>query len=327
MSPSGRRAILFAPALATLPARGRAQAPWSPSRPVRLVVPYAAGGPLDAMARILAERLSPRLGQPIAVENRAGGAGVVGVDAVAKSAPDGHTLLATALETQINNAVLIRGLPYDPRADFTLITRPVTSSAVLAAPAALGARNLEAFTALARSRGDLAYGSWGQGGMGHLMAATLDRRLGWNLPHTPYRGAAPLLTDLLAGTVSLGFAAAAAARPHLERGTLVAYAVAGPVRARVLPDVPTLAELGHADPILRVPIWYGLLGPANLPAAVTARLATEVAGVLASPDGAAAIAGLGLDPLTDTPAAFAADFARDFEAIAAIIRDLAIEPA
>lgn len=321
-----RRAVLAAPALLSVRA-ARAQSAWAPTAVMRIVVPYAPGGPLDALARFLAERLAPRLGQPVLVENRAGGAGVIGVDAVAKSPPDGLTLLATAMETQINNAVLLRGLPYDPLRDFTWIARPVSSTALLVGAGGLRAATLAEFTALTRSRRDLAYGSWGQGGMGHLMTAVLDRRLGWGLPHTPYRGAAPLLTDLLAGTVALGLVGAAAAQQHLSRGALVAYGVNGPARSPLLPDVPALAELVPEEPVLRLPIWYALLGPAGVAAPVVERLQRELATVLAAPDANAWLRAAGLEPRAEPPGAFAADFPREFAQVAELIRGLGLGPA
>lgn len=321
-----RRSLLAVPAVVGS-ARGLAQsAEWRPTRPVRLVNPFAAGGPLDALIRPIAERAALLLGQPVVVENRVGAAGVVGVDHVAKAVPDGHTVLATSIDTQINNAVMIRDLPYDPVRDFAPITQLAYSPIILVAHGGLGVDSLAAFDALAKRPGQrLAYGSWGPGGLGHVMAELLNRRFGWDLPHVPYRGIAPLVTDLLAGQVAVGFASIAVTQQHVASGALRYLAVSGTQRAAQAPTVPTLGELGLREPVFETLQWLGLFAPAATPVAALRRLATEFSAVLEQPETRTRLASIAFEPVGGPPESFAATFARDHATLTAQIRALGIE--
>lgn len=325
-----RRGLLAVAALALGGRRATAQpvgAGWSPSRPIRFVVPYAPGGGIDTAARQFADRLAPRLGQPVVVENRAGGGGTVGAEHVARSQPDGHTLLFTVMDPVINSAVLVPGLGYDPRRDFTPISQLFATQALLLGRAGLSANDLltlqRDLTGSLRNR--LSYGSYGAGGMGHLWLEAFNRKIGAGMPHTPYRGEAAMLTDLLAGTVDLGMGSIIASAPHIQAGSLRAYAVAGPARSPAMPDVPTFAELGHPEPVFGMFVWTGLFGPAGLPGAISRRLFQEVLAANETPELARYYASRGAVVIASSPEAFRASFHRDFATVTSLIRDFGLE--
>jgi tripartite-type tricarboxylate transporter receptor subunit TctC len=298
-----------------------------PTKPIRIVVPYAAGGPLDGLVRLVADRLSRRVGQPVVVDNRAGASGILGADAVAKAAPDGYTILATVIDTQVNNVALFKSLPYDPAKDFSPITVLAYAPAILVAGSDVPANTLDELLAWAKAnRGKVSYGSWGAGGVGHALAESANRSHQLGMVHVAYRGEAPLVQDLLNKTVQLGFASIASTAQHVEKGTLKAIAVSGPGRSPAMPRVPTLVEAGDKSAIATVRIWLGALAPAGTSPAIVRRLQQEFKAVLEEPQVAQILASRGFQPTGNTPAEFEAQIRRDLEIIPRLLRDIGVEP-
>lgn len=306
--------------------RGHAQDAY-PARPVHAVVPYAAGGGLDVVTRIVCERLSAKTGQPFVVDNRTGGSGMVGADFVAKARPDGYTLLATVADTQINNAVLFKQVPYDPVNDFVPVTQMAFGSPVMVIPADLPPKNLAEFMAYAKANlGKLSYGSWGIGGLGHLMTEAFNQAAGLQMVHAPYRGEAAMLQDLLSKSVAVGMGSVANMAPHVQRGTLRAIALSGPRRAPQLPGTATFAEQGFDDPVFKVHVWMAILAPAKTPAAVIDRLQREVRAIVHDPAVRAELTSRGFEPVGNSPAEFGANLTRDYEVLTALIRRVGLTP-
>jgi tripartite-type tricarboxylate transporter receptor subunit TctC len=274
-----RRAL--AGALLAAPAVARAQGAW-PQRPVRLIVPFPAGGGLDVLARALGERLAPSWGQPVVVENRPGGATIPGSDAVAKAPPDGHTLLFTADNAITSNPFLHRAMPFDPMRDLAPVTLLVEVHQMVVAHPGLGARDMAALVAAARARpGALNYGSYGPGSQPHLAFEALKARMGVDIVHVVYRGVGPAVLATVANEVQMTLSGIASAREHMAAGTLRALAVGRPERFAQLPEVPTLAEAGLPEIDPRT--WFGILAPAGTQAPVIARIQRDVAAALAEP--------------------------------------------
>ncbi len=295
-------AALLAPAIA------RAQDAY-PSRPVRIVVPFAAGGGADAVGRVVAQALSERLGRPFVVDNRPGAAGNLGTEQVARAAADGYTLLVVG-PNHTTNPHLFRQLPFDPVRDFAPVSLLTAAPYVLVAHPALPVRSLQDLFALARARpGVLSYGSAGNGTAGHLAMEMIRAQAGLDMVHVPYRGSPPLLTDLMGGRVAVGFDNVLSSAPSIAAGTLRALAVSGAQRAPALRDVPTIAESGL--PGFDVRVWQGLLAPAGTPEAIVALLAREVSAALAMPALQERLSLLGVEAIGGTPAEFAAFIAAD----------------
>jgi tripartite-type tricarboxylate transporter receptor subunit TctC len=256
-----------------------------PSRPVRIVVPYAAGGPADAIARRFADQFTRRLGQPFVLEFRAGAGGTLGNDAAAKSAPDGHTLLFTTGETLVNMSLLQRKLPYDVRRDLSFISVIGTLPLVFATHAGVSANDIAAFVAHAKARpGGVSYGTTGEGGLFHVAGETLlNRRFGLGAAPLPYRGLAPLTQDLAGGQISAAFGVASAFAPFAQNGRLRVLGVGSPQRLPSLPDVMTFAEQGLGDDAFKQRIWLAFLAPAGTPRRIVDRLNAETTHALATP--------------------------------------------
>lgn len=274
-----RRAV--AGALLAAPALARAQGAW-PTRPVRLIVPFPAGGGLDVLARAIGERLSPGWGQPVVIENRPGGATIPGSDAVAKSPPDGHTLLFTADNAITSNPFLHRAMPFDPMRDLVPVTLLVDVHQMVVVHPGLGVRDMAGLVAAARARpGALNYGSYGPGSQPHLSFEALKARTGTDIVHVVYRGVTPAVLATIANEVQMTLSGIASAREHLAAGTLRPIAVGRAERSSQIPEVPTLAEAGFGEIDPRT--WFGMLAPTGTPAAVIARIQRDVAAVLAEP--------------------------------------------
>lgn len=296
----GRRGVVVGAAVLASGA-ARAQA-WSPTRPVRLVVPFAPGGLTDILARALAEQLQPRLGQAVVVENRAGAGGNLAAEAVARAEPDGHTLLVATQGIIAINSALFRRLPYDPDADFTPLAFMARQPNLLVAnPGFAGAGSVAALVAAAKAApAPLAYGSNGVGSFTHLSMELFRMKAGITLTHVPYRGSAPMLADLIGGQITLAMDAVGTSMPHVVAGTLKAVAVTSAARAPSLAGIPAIAETlpGYdASP------WYAVFGPARAPAPVLARLEAELRGVLDSQAWKALLAQRQADPVAEDRAA------------------------
>jgi tripartite-type tricarboxylate transporter receptor subunit TctC len=272
-----RRALI-----AALAAAGAAGVRWSPARaqsaitkPIRLVVPFPAGGPTDIVARPLAQLLGEALGVGVFIDNRGGAGGSVGADAVAKAAPDGQTLLVATVGTQAINPYLYRKLSYDPVRDFTPVALVAAAPVVIAVHPGLGIDTLAALVAQARrAPGTLSYGTAGNGTPGHLTGVMFSKAAGIDILHVPYKGSAPAVTDLIGGQVQMMFDPLQSVLPHILSGKLRALATCGAARASVLPALPTVAESGY--PGFESTAWWGIYAPAGLPAPLLAQLAAEI---------------------------------------------------
>jgi tripartite-type tricarboxylate transporter receptor subunit TctC len=252
-----------------------------PTKPVRLVVPFAPGGPADLQARWLAARLTASLGQQVIVDNKGGAGGILGAQAVATAAADGHTLLFSSVGAIAVAPYIAEKVPYDPQADLAPVVRVATAPTVLVTGSAGRHASLPALVAFAKAHpGQLSFASAGPGTTPHLGAELLKREAGIDMVHVPYRGAGPAITDLLAGTVDVMFADAPVVLPHLKSGKLRALAVGSPARAAALPDTPTTAEGGHKGVLVET--WYGVLAPAKTPRDIVLKLHAAVGEVLAS---------------------------------------------
>jgi tripartite-type tricarboxylate transporter receptor subunit TctC len=289
-----------------------------PSRPVRIVVPFAAGGALDVLARLIGGKLSDGMGQPVIVENRAGAGGNLGADAVAKSPPDGYTILLTTNGLAIAPA-LYRKLPFDPAQDVTPVTQILASSLVLVASLRSQLASVQELIAAARSKpGGMNYGSTGAGNPLHLTMEMVKIAAGIDLQAVPYRGDAPLHAALIAGDVDVAVVPMATARPHIDGGRVRALAITGGKRSPALPDLPTLTEQGVA---VESASWQGFFVSANTPRDVMMTIQRETRKVLAMPDVLERIKAFGAEPVGSTPEEFAAKFKADMARFARIVED------
>jgi tripartite-type tricarboxylate transporter receptor subunit TctC len=293
-----------------------------PSKNVRIVVPFPAGGGVDTMARILGTKLSDRLGQTVLVEHKPGAGGNIGADVVAKSPPDGYTVLLTVNGLSASPA-LYRSLPFDPVKAFEPITQVAASQFVLVGSPKLEAKTLQDVIALARAKpGKLNYGSSGVGAPLHMQAEMFKHGAGLDIAHIPYRGDAPMLTALLAGDIDIGFMPVGTGVAQVQSGAVKGLAVTGRKRLKALPDLPTLAESGVKG--LEDGSWYGLFAPAGTPRDIVVRLQKEMAEVLKSPDVVQRISVTGYEPVGSTPDEFAAFFKADVAKFAKVVADAKI---
>ncbi len=303
-----RRILLAAPSLLALPRPGWAQA-W-PSRPVRIVVPFGLGGSADIAARFLAEPLSAALGQPVVVENRPGAGAVIGTDVVAKSAPDGHTLLLMS-NTHTANETLLPNRPYALMRDLTPVAAINIAFHVLAVHASLGVRTVPELVGKAKVvPGRLDYASSGPGTPYHIASEVFAAMAGIRFNHIPFRGSNEARTALIAGQVPMMFDAIPTMREQIVNGRVIGLGTTGLARSPLLPDLPTVAE---ALPGFEASIWLGLMAPAGLPASIATRLNDEVGRVLASPAGRDVMAKGGAEPMPMSIAEFDAFLRRDIE--------------
>jgi tripartite-type tricarboxylate transporter receptor subunit TctC len=295
-----RRALLALAATAPLAA-------WAafPDRPVRLVVPFPAGGAADLMARGLAQRLGDQLGQQVIIDNRGGAGGTVAAEMVARAPADGYTLLFATMGTQAINPALYAKLRYDPLKDFAPIALTHITPRVLLVGPSVKAGSVAELVALAKAKpGQLTYGSAGNGSSSHLSGALFESLAGVDLVHVPYKGSAPLLTDLLAGRVDATFDSFTVYEEHIKSGRVRALAVTSRVRMAALPQVPTVAESGLTG--YEVSNWLGVLAPAGTPREVVAGLHAAVGRAMADAGMKRQLAALGIEPASSTPEEFAA---------------------
>ena len=312
-----RLAIPLALALCAMHLPGFAQT--FPSRPVTLVVPFPPGGGTDTGGRVIAEQLGRRWNQPVIVENRGGAAGQIGADYVAKSKPDGYTLLLGNIGTQAINPLLYAKLPYDADKSFAPVSLVAELPLAMMVHPSVPAKTAAEFVALAKSRpGQMSYSSSGAGGAPHLAAEMFKDQTGAFIVHVPYRGGGPAIADLLAGHVQLSFMTVLEASGHIKAGKLRALAVTGDKRVPAFPEVPTLAE--SVAPGFNAISWIGLLAPAGTPPEVVDRIAADLRAVLADESVKARFVGLGGVPRATSPQEFARLIDDDKRRYAQIIR-------
>jgi tripartite-type tricarboxylate transporter receptor subunit TctC len=293
-----------------------------PSKPVRLMVPFAAGGAVDQLARIFAARLQDAFGKPVVVENRAGAGGTIAANEVAKSPPDGYTILQHTNGQAISPAIY-RTLPFDTLRDFIPVTQLVATSTVLVANTKLPVRSAKDLIALAKTKpGGLNYGMTGVGNSLHLTMEMFKRAAGIEIQAIPYRGDALLNTALIAGEVDVAVVPLVAIVPHVQSGKIRALAVSSARRSALLPDVPTLAE--DAVPGFEASGWQGWFVPAKTPPEVVARIARETAKIIGDPAIAKRLLAMGNEPVGSTPEAFAAKFRGDVARFAKLIKEAGI---
>jgi tripartite-type tricarboxylate transporter receptor subunit TctC len=291
-----------------------------PSRPVKIVVPFPAGGSNDIVARALAQKLSERTGQSFYVENRGGAGGNIGAEAVASADPDGYTLLLTAPPPLTINAALYKELRYDPANAFAPVALIASVPIVLAVNPSVEAKNVNELVALAKAKpGSLSFGSSGNGSTNHLAGELLKSMTGIDILHIPYKGAAPAMNDLVAGHIPMMFDNMPAVLAQVKGKSINAIAVAGAKRASAMPDVPTVAESGV--PGFEASSWFGLVAPAKTPAPVLAKLEDDIAAILKMPDVQKRLDELGAEPGTVSGAAFGKFLADETTKWTKIIRE------
>lgn len=282
-----------------------------PAKPIRFIVPYTAGGTTDLVARTVGAHMAQTLGQPVLIDNRGGAGGNIGMDAVAKSAPDGYTVGMGAISTNALNPHIYKKVPFDPRKDFTAIGLLGNSTIVLEVGSTLPVKNVAELLAYARKQPGVPYGTAGAGTSMHLTGVLFAQLSQTDWVHVPYKGSAPLVTDLIGGQVPVAFDNLPASLPHIQAGKLRALAVAGSQRSPALPDVPTLAEAGLPGAVVEP--WFGVYGPVGVPAPVVQRLQKALQAALGDPGVRDKLLAAGFSPRSSTAAELEALSAREYE--------------
>ena len=309
-------ALVASVALVTPPAMAQS---W-PTRPVRVIVPYPPGGGNDNLARIFAQKLGERLGQPFVVENKPGAGTLIGSEAAAKSPADGHTLLLSSIVTHALAPALYPKIPYDPLRDFVAVTTLAVAPTVLVVNPAFPAKSVQEIVTLARaSPGKYTFPSGGNGTTPHISGEIFKAMTGTDLLHVPYKGGGPALADLIGGQVNMMFDTAASAMPHVRSGKLRAIAIATPKRHPDFPDVPTFAEQGLTG--YELSSWQAAFAPAGTPQPIIERLYTEISKYLKTPEIQKRFAEMGLDPSGMPPQELAALIKADVPRLGKVVRD------
>ena len=322
MSHTTRR--LAAALAALLLSLGGATAQTYPDKPIRILVGFAAGGPADISARLIADRFAEAWGQPVVVENVTGAAGNLATDRVAKAAPDGYTLLLAASATIVTNPSLYQKLPFDPVKDLAPVTQICFTPNILAVPTDVPAKSVSELVAFVRAHpGALTYGSAGVGTSQHLAGELFKTMAGIDIQHVPYRGIAAVMPDLLGGRLTMAFGNISAILPLVREGKLRALAVSSPRRSASVPDLPTMIEAGFAG--FDSTAWFALMAPAGTPQPIIEKLHHETVRILGLPEVRKRFDALGMEPVGNTPAEFAAEIARETPQWAKVIRDAGIK--
>jgi tripartite-type tricarboxylate transporter receptor subunit TctC len=298
-----------------------AHAAW-PERPITLIVPWAAGGSTDILARVLADHLTRSLGQPVIVDNKAGASGNIGSSIVAKAKPDGYTLLVGSMSTHAMNQALYAQMPFRPVDDFTPIALVAYVTNTLVSNPSVPAKNVKELIAYAKANpGKINYASAGAGSTNHISAALFERATGVKMTHIPYKGGAPAVLDTVGGQTQILFSAGTQTLPHVKSGKLNLLAVTEAKRSPLLPNTPTIAE---TVPGYELSVWYGAFGPKGLPADMTNRLNHEINRILALPVVREKMAGIGVEVMESTPQSFEKTLVRDAERYGKLIKELKI---
>ena len=296
-----------------------------PSRPIKLVVPYLPGGGVDLVARIVAQKMSDSMGQPIIVENRPGAGGMLGSELVARAAPDGYTLLLGTNATHVIGKFLSKNIPYDPEKDFTAITAGVEVPMALAVhPSVPALSGAELVDYARKNPGKVSFGSAGTGTPHQLAGELLKQVTGIDMVHVPYKGAGPAVQDLIGGQIPVAVVALATALPHARSGKIRVLGVVEPKRSRIAPNVPTVGESvpGYAMPVP----WFGFFGPAGLPEPIVRRLNAEILKAINAPDARAKLEAAGMPVLGTSPEEFADMIKHELEIFRKLITAAGIQP-
>jgi len=290
-----------------------------PSRPIRLITPFAAGGAIDVLCRVIGERLAQRLGQNVVVEAIPGANTIIGAQALLRAAPDGHTFMITTMSTTVNNRILQSKLPYDPDRDLAPITQLSYGSVLMVAPAGAPYKDAKGFIEWAKAqKRAISYGSWGVASWGHLAGQILKQEQGVDLNHIPYKGDVMAIIDLRNGTLDVAFASPTSAKPQIASGAIKAIAMTGPQRSPSMPELPTFSEQGV--PNMDLAIWLGVYAPAGTPRAILDRLRNELKAITAQPDVLDKMLAQGQTPIVNTPDEFAANYRADYPKWDALIK-------
>jgi len=307
-------AIAALAAVAALPARAQG----FPSRPVRIVPFGTGGGPIDALARVYAEKLGTKFGQPVIVEPRPGASGIIAADYVAKAAPDGHTVLMTLPITHINNAILQPRLPYDPVKDFQPLSMVATGGPMLVARADAPYNNVKEFIEYAKKKGRTTYGTWGNGSTAHLLGELLKRQIGTDLVHVAYKAESAAHIDLFGGALDFAWANPSTARAQSQAGKMKVLAIAATQRVSILPNVPTFREQGFQG--FDLESWIGFYAPAKTPEPIVQAWVAALRETTALPEVRERLNAFGFDPLGNTPAQFMERYRSDYPRMAELIK-------
>src|SRR5438552_808149 len=314
--------MLLGAALAPWPAAAQTTDAW-PSRPIRFILPFPPGGGTDILGRIIAERLTASLGQPVVTENRGGAGGNVGAEAAARSAPDGYTIALVAPSLAISPSLYSK-LNYDAVRDFAPVSLVATVPNVIVTHPSVSANTLAEFIQLAKTRpGGMNFGSGGSGTSNHLAGELFNIVAGVKLVHVPYKGVNLAMNDVLSGQIHLVVIGVPAVAPHIKAGELRALALVEPQRAAALPEVPTVAEAGL--PNFEVTTWYGILAPAGTPRAIVTRLNAELVKIMHAPDLNERLAAMATDPATSTPEEFADYIKREIAKWGEVVRQAGLK--
>jgi tripartite-type tricarboxylate transporter receptor subunit TctC len=306
-------------------AAGSAHAQVYPNKPIRIVVPFPAGGSVDTVARWISQPLSEAFKQPVVVDNRGGAGGNVGADLVAKSAPDGYTLLITTPGLAISRSIY-RKLPFDPVADFAPVSQLTSTFLILVVHPSVQAKTVNELVALAKAQpGRLNYGSSGSGTTIHMATELFRIATGIDIVHVPYKGEAPAYTALLGNEVQLTVGPVSGILPHIRAGRLRALGVTSSTRSAAMPEVPTIAEAGVRD--FEFTSWFGMFAPAGTPRDIIASLNGEVVKIMAMPEIRERLPAMGNEAVGSTPEQFAAKYKSDVAQSATVVRQAGIQPA
>ena len=283
-----------------------------PTKPIRLVVPFNAGGATDIIARAVGEALAKRIGQPVVVDNKGGAAGILGTDAVAKAPGDGHTLLLSLSTSMLINQFLYTKLPYNPQKDLALVSQVAAAPVTLVVHPSVPANNMKELLAYVKAnKGKLSYGSWGTGSYAHLAGAYMSKTMEADMVHVAYKGEAPMIQELIGGQLQLCFSSALNTKPFIDSGRLKAIGVTGKQRMDILPKVPSIFEQGVQDDAYAIFGWLGIGAPAGTPKAIVDQLYGHLREIAKEPKLLERIAGAGFMPMMNSPQEFQQNYQRD----------------
>lgn len=287
------------------------KAAW-PTKPIRLVVPFNAGGATDIIARAVGEALAKRIGQPVVVDNKGGAAGILGTDAVAKAPGDGHTLLLSLSTSMLINQFLYTKLPYNPQKDLALVSQVAAAPVTLVVHPSVPANNMKELLAYVKAnKGKLSYGSWGTGSYAHLAGAYMSKTMDADMVHVAYKGEAPMIQELIGGQLQLCFSSALNTKPFIDSGRLKAIGVTGRQRMDILPKLPSIYEQGVQDDAYAIFGWLAIGAPAGTPKETVDQLYGHLREIAKEPKLLERIAGAGFMPMMNSPQEFQQNYQRD----------------